>query len=81
VYDPAGTYFIMAEHSAVSQRIGVLGDVELCRWLTSEAKVAAIPPSAFYQDGAEGSKYIRFAFCKRAETIDEAIRRLRSALG
>jgi N-succinyldiaminopimelate aminotransferase len=81
VYDPAGTYFIMAEHSAVSQKIGVLGDVELCRWLTSETKVAAIPPSAFYQDGAEGSKYIRFAFCKRAETIDEAIRRLRSALG
>jgi N-succinyldiaminopimelate aminotransferase len=81
VYDPAGTYFIMAEHSAVSQRIGVLGDVELCRWLTSEAKVAAIPPSAFYQDAAEGSKYIRFAFCKRAETIDEAIRRLRGALG
>lgn len=81
VYDPAGTYFIMAEHSVVSQKIGVLGDVELCRWLTSEAKVAAIPPSAFYQDVAEGSKYIRFAFCKREETIDEAIRRLRSALG
>jgi N-succinyldiaminopimelate aminotransferase len=80
VYDPAGTYFIMAEHDAVSRRVGVLGDVELCRWLTTRAKVAAIPTSAFYQDAAEGSKYIRFAFCKRAETIDEAIRRLRSAL-
>ena len=80
VYDPAGTYFMMAEHNAVSQKVGVLGDVELCRWLTTQAKVAAIPPSAFYQDLAEGSKYIRFAFCKREETIDEAIRRLRSAL-
>lgn len=80
VYEPAGTYFIMAEHEAVSRRVGVLGDVALCRWLTSEAKVAAIPPSAFYQDTAEGSKYIRFAFCKREATIDEAIRRLRSAL-
>lgn len=81
VYDPAGTYFIMADHSAVSQRIGVLGDVALCRWLTSQAKVAAIPPSVFYHDGSEGSRYIRFAFCKRAETIDEAIRRLRGSLG
>lgn len=81
VYDPAGTYFIMAEHTQVSERIGVLGDVELCRWLTTEARVAAIPPSAFYEDKAEGSRYIRFAFCKRAETIDEAIRRLRAALG
>lgn len=80
VYDPAGTYFIMAEHGEVSERIGVLGDVELCRWLTTQARVAAIPPSAFYEDKAEGSKYIRFAFCKREETIDEAIRRLRAAL-
>lgn len=81
VYDPAGTYFIMAEHEAVSRRVGVLGDVALCRWLTSQARVAAIPTSAFYHDTAEGSKYIRFAFCKREETIDEAVRRLRSALG
>ena len=81
VYDPAGTYFIMAEHQSVSKRLGVLGDIELCRWLTSKAGVAAIPPSAFYEDKAEGSKYVRFSFCKREETIDEAIRRLRAALG
>lgn len=80
VYDPAGTYFIMAEHEEVSRRIGVLGDVDLCRWLATRAKVAAIPPSAFYNDTTEGSKYIRFAFCKREDTIDEAIRRLRAAL-
>lgn len=80
VYDPAGAYFVMAEHDEVSRRVGVLGDVALCRWLTAEAGVAAIPPSAFYNDTAEGSRYIRFAFCKREPTIDEAIRRLRHAL-
>lgn len=80
VFDPAGTYFIMADHRAVSERVGVLGDVEFCRWLTAEAKVAVIPPSAFYETGGGGSEYVRFAFCKRAETIDEAVRRLRAAL-
>ena len=81
VYEPDGTYFIMAEHERVSERVGVFGDVELCRWLTTNARVAAIPPSAFYEDKNEGSRYVRFSFCKREETIDEAIRRLRAALG
>lgn len=81
VFEPAGTYFIMADHTAVSERLGLNGDVELCAWLASQARLAAIPTSAFYNDTDEGSRYIRFAFCKRPETIDEAIRRLRAALG
>lgn len=80
VFEPAGTYFIMADHAAVSRRLGLRNDVELCAWLASEARVAAIPTSAFYADADEGSRYIRFAFCKRAATIDEAVRRLRAAL-
>lgn len=80
VFEPAGTYFIMADHIEVSERLGLRTDVELCAWLASEARVAAIPTSAFYADADEGSRYIRFAFCKRPETIDEAIRRLRAAL-
>lgn len=80
VFEPAGTYFIMADHAAVSRRLGLRSDVELCAWLASEARIAAIPTSAFYADADEGSRYIRFAFCKRAETIDEAARRLRAAL-
>jgi N-succinyldiaminopimelate aminotransferase len=80
VFDPAGTYFIMADHSAVSARVGVEGDVAFCRWLTAEAGVAAIPTSAFYENASEGSRYVRFAFCKREATIDEAVRRLREAL-
>jgi N-succinyldiaminopimelate aminotransferase len=81
VFEPAGAYFIMADHTGVSQRVGVRSDVALCAWLASEARVAAIPTSAFYADAVAGSRYVRFAFCKRAETIDEAIRRLRGALG
>lgn len=80
VHEPAGTYFVMCGHEAVSRRLGLEGDVELCRWLTREAKVAAIPTSAFYEDKAEGGRYVRFAFCKKRETIEEGVRRLRAAL-
>jgi len=77
---PQGSYFILADHRAVSERLGLKSDVELCRWLPERAGVAAVPPSAFYSDPADGSSLVRFAFCKRTETIDEAILRLQRAL-
>ena len=77
---PQGSYFILADHSRVTEKLGLSSDVDLCRWLPEHAGVAAIPPSAFYSDPKDGSKLVRFAFCKKTETIDEAIRRLRSAL-
>jgi N-succinyldiaminopimelate aminotransferase len=69
---PQGTYFIMVD-------IGDLGfpdDVAFCRYLTTEAGVAAIPPSAFYHNPADGSKLARFAFCKSRETLEAAAARL-----
>mgnify|MGYP003134996002 CR=1 FL=1 len=69
-----------ADHTPVSQRLGLKTDVDLCRWLPEHAGVAAIPPSAFYHDPSDGAALVRFAFCKRTKTIDEAIKRLRTAL-
>ncbi|MDX9912448.1 MAG: aminotransferase class I/II-fold pyridoxal phosphate-dependent enzyme [Phycisphaerales bacterium] len=77
VRTPEGTYFIMAGHERVSARLGVRGDVELCRAMTRDFGVAAIPPSVFYDEPAEGAGLVRFAFCKRDETLEEAITRLR----
>ncbi len=77
---PQGSYFILADHSQVTERIGLKTDVDLCRWLPEHAGVAAIPPSAFYSNPSDGAKLVRFAFCKRKETIEEAIKRLRTAL-
>ena len=39
--------------------------------------MAAIPPSVFYEHAELGRSLVRFAFCKKRETIAEAIRRLR----
>ena len=77
---PHGSYFIMAEHQRVSEKLGLKTDVYLCRWLPTNAGVAAIPPSAFYSDPAQGASFVRFAFCKQTKTIDEAISRLRATL-
>ncbi len=77
---PQGSYFIMADHSMVTQRLGLKTDVDLCKWLPEHAGVAAIPPSAFYEHPDRGAGFVRFAFCKQMSTIDQAITRLQSAL-
>jgi aspartate/methionine/tyrosine aminotransferase len=70
---PAGTYFVMADHSA----FGVGDDVAFCKHLAVEIGVAAIPPSAFYMNTALGRPLVRFAFCKTMATLEAAIERLR----
>lgn len=77
---PQGSYFILADHTQVTTRLGLSTDVELCRWLPEHAGVAAIPPSAFYSNPSDGASLVRFAFCKQTRTIDEAIDRLNKAL-
>ncbi len=56
-------------------------DVAFAEYLTRVVRVAAIPPSYFYDDPAGAKSLVRFAFCKRRETIEEAIRRLEAVLG
>lgn len=69
---PQGTYFIMVDIS----HLGFSNDVAFCRTLTTEIGVAAIPPSAFYFNPADGAGLARFAFCKTRPTLEEAARRL-----
>ncbi|MBY0112540.1 MAG: aminotransferase class I/II-fold pyridoxal phosphate-dependent enzyme [Phycisphaerales bacterium] len=76
VYDAEGTYFIMADHTEVSRRLGVTGDRGLCAAMIEKYGVAAIPPSVFYENQEHGRSLVRFTYCKKAATIDEAIRRL-----
>ncbi len=72
VYPPQGTYFVLADHT----RFGFADDVVFCRHLAENVGVAAIPPSAFYHDPADGRKLVRFAFCKTEDLLQEAVTRL-----
>lgn len=80
VIRPEGTYFIMARHGRVSKKLGVADterpDVELAKKLTADFGVTTIPPSVFCANPELASGYLRFAFCKKRDTLDEAVRRL-----
>ena len=66
-----GSYFQCVDYSAVSDR----SEEDFCRWLTTDLGVAAIPLSAFYDDG-RNQKLARFCFAKRDETLNTALDRL-----
>ena len=46
------------------------------RELIERVGVAAVPGSSFYADPAGGRTQVRFAFPKRRETLEAAVRRL-----
>ncbi len=68
-----GTYFVTADITA----LGGTDGVEFCRSLPQRCGVVAVPTQVFYDDPGAGRRLVRFAFCKRPEVIDEAVRRLR----
>lgn len=76
VHDSAGTYFLCAD----PRPLGFSDSTSFCAELPARAGVAAIPMSAFCDPATEHAgawkHLVRFAFCKRDETLDEAIRRL-----
>jgi len=73
---PGGAYYVMADCS----HLGLGDDVATARHLVERVGVAAVPGSSFVSDSADGARLLRFAFCKRVETLEAAGERLR-ALG
>ena len=69
---PEGAYYIMADIS----RFGFPDDAAFCQWLVREVGVAAVPGSSFFRHPDMGRHLVRFAFCKREETLREAASRL-----
>lgn len=70
---PQGTYFVLADFSGLSHE----DDQAYVARLMAERGVAAIPPSVFYPEHPdEGRRLLRFAFCKRMATLEQAIDRL-----
>jgi len=66
-----GSYFQVVDYSAISS----LPEGEFCQWLTTEIGVAAIPLSAFYDDG-RNQGLARFCYAKKDATLQAALARL-----
>jgi len=55
---------------------GFSDDVSFVKYLVKDVGVAAVPGSSFYRDPRDGSRQVRFAFCKKIETLDAAAEKL-----
>ncbi len=73
-FTPRGAYYVMTDIGG----FGFADDVEFSRYLVQEVGVAVVPGSSFYHDPALGRTKVRFTFCKRDETLQEAGRRLQA---
>src|SRR5690606_32749384 len=70
VLNPAGTYFALVLLSEGEN------DVDYCKKLIVENKVAVIRSSAFYLKSDEGKRIVRFCFAKQDETLLSALKNL-----
>ena len=73
----AGTYFLSVDIRSVGFN---KDDVAFCETLARKAGVAAIPMSAFYQQG-DVNQYVRFCFSKRDSVLDAALEKLQNFFG
>src|SRR6202163_1247992 len=72
-FRPRGAYYVMTD----IRGFGFANDLEFVNHLVKDIGVATVPGSSFYSDARDGAQQVRFAFCKRDETLDEAGKRLR----
>jgi len=71
-----GTYFQCVDYSQLKIPEAKLGEIDFCKWLTAEVKVAAIPVSAFYSS-VVNSNIIRFCYAKKDSTLVAALDQLK----
>ncbi|OXR44644.1 putative N-succinyldiaminopimelate aminotransferase DapC [Nocardia cerradoensis] len=69
------TYFVCADISPLSSADALV----FCRELPQRLGVVAVPIEVFADDRDSWNRLVRFAFCKRDDTLDEAVRRLHAA--
>ena len=72
---PEGTYFATTD----VRPMGYADGWAFCRDLPHRAGVVAIPHEVFHDDVDAGKPFVRWAFCKRPEVLEEALARLRRA--
>ncbi len=75
VYPPEATYFVTTD----VRRYGYPDGMAFCLALPEKAGVVAIPSQVFYDDQDEGRHKVRWAFCKDASVLEDAVRRLQTS--
>jgi aminotransferase len=71
-YRPEGAYYILAEAPTEFN-----DGLEYANYLIKNVGVAVLPASALYHDKELGKRKLRFAYCKKDETLQEVGKRIK----
>ena len=78
---PQGAYYMLANYKNLPVAQARLDSTAFAHWLTKEVGVAVVPGSSAYSTPGIGDDVVRFAFCKKLETLHAAADRFASAFG
>ena len=76
IVEPRGAYYLFTDYRGVPG-IGRLEPMAAAVHLIERVGVAAVPGDNFYGRSPDGSRYLRFAFCRSRATLVAAAERLR----
>ncbi|MFO8009787.1 MAG: pyridoxal phosphate-dependent aminotransferase [Dehalococcoidia bacterium] len=71
VTPPDGSYYLFADYTNVPALKG-MSPMDAAKYLIMEVGVASVPGDNFYASGGYGDSYLRFAFCRSVESLEEA---------
>ena len=78
---PEGAYYVMADYSQLDISQAELTSIPFAQWMTTDVGVAVVPGESFYSLEGYGTHSIRFAFCKKLETLEAAAERIKAKFG
>jgi len=70
-FKPHGSYYIMADVSELISALKAVDDFDFSRKLLEKTHVATVPGVSFYSNQKAFTKQVRFAFCKKQETLEQ----------
>ena len=70
---PGGAYYIITQPTELMPKLKAKDDFELAKKLIEVCRVATVPGSSFFSKPGMGSDQVRFCFCKKPETLEQAV--------
>lgn len=68
-YLPKGSYYIIADVTNLATKLKSSDDFDFSRKLIEKTRVATVPGFSFYSKKTRNTNQVRFAFCKKTETL------------
>ncbi len=73
---PDGSYYLFADYRSVPTLCD-MNATDAALYMTREIGVTPVPGDNFYATGNDGDRYLRFAFCRTLDSLNEAAERLK----